>query len=155
MGCGLSCLYENHAPWKCGLCSYNLAVHEVAETYHCCEERCCNGNVVKCPHHCELCLPYIEQQGYYHSQCASVACQSFVTAEYPAVGTLLYRQEHLNRVRKVVVGLVEQAMSQSCSYEYSCEAIDKKRVEQFITDSTFLVQFLYYVVCSQKADDPA
>ena len=60
---------------------------------------------------------------------------------------------HLNEMTErgeIIVGLIEQAMSESRSYQYSEEAIEEKRFKEFGLDALLLVQTLDYQVSSKQ-----
>ena len=57
--------------------------------------------------------------------------------------------------REEEVGLVEEAMSQACSGEYSDEAVDEERVEQLGLHLLLLVQTLHTEVCQRKTGKPS
>ena len=106
-----------------------------------------------------LVTSYIEPEGYHQSECAAVRRQTAVACEVPvAVSGELDGQEHLYEVfprGEIYVGLIEQTVPKACSDEYSDEAVEEQRVEQFVLYLLFLIQPSYYEIGQDKSDEPA
>ena len=99
----------------------NLAIHQIAQTDKTGCRSCGNRNVVEYLPNAELSLADIHQKRYNQTQSTSVARQSFVACELPvAVIEDMDGQEHLDNAlpgRQEIVGLVEQTMAQSGTYQ--------------------------------------
>ena len=50
---------------------------------------------------------------------------------------------HMSETAEEIVGLIEQAVSQTCSDEYAQKTVDEQRVEKFILDFLLFVKFFY------------
>ena len=162
---------KDKGPWNIGHFADNLAVHQVSEPNEAgCDGRG-DGDIVQQLPQFHLIFTAIEPQGDHQAERSAVACQTFVAHEMPrTVGQKLEGNEHLEEMcarRKIVIGLVEEAMSESGSYQYAQEAIDKERVEHVFFllfpihhhrphgDVLMVEQPTYHEIGTDKSDEPA
>ena len=121
---------------------------------------CCDGDVVEHRPYVQFRPSNVENQCDDEAQGAAVAGQTFISGEFPAaVGHKMDGYEHFNDVftaTQEVVGLVEQAVSQSGSDENTEETVDEERVEDVLR--LFPAVFLHgplvdFLLLEQLADD--
>ena len=82
-----------------------------------------------------------------------------VSGEVPvAVAVELYGQNHLHEVRprrQIYVRLIEQAVPETRSDEYSYEAVEEERLEEFVLYLLLFIEFSYYEIGEKKPHQPA
>ena len=69
----------------------------------------------------------------------------------------MYWHQHLYEMLargKEIVGLIENAMPQTRTNQYTYETIDEQRVEKFVLDALLLVKALNNKICQQKSYEP-
>ena len=162
---------KDKGPWNIGHFADNLAVHQVSEPNEAGRDGRGDGDIVQQLPQFHLIFTAIEPQGDHQAERSAVACQAFVAHEMPrAVGQKFEGNEHFEEMctrRKIVVGLVEEAMSESGSYQYAQKAIDKERVEHVFFllfpihhhrphgDVLMVEQPTYHEIGTDKSDEPA
>ena len=52
---------------------------------------------------------------------------------------------------KIIVGLVEDAVAESCSYKHSEEAVLEQGLEEFFFYSLLLIQALHYEIGAEQS----
>ena len=70
----------------------------------------------------------------------------------------LYGEEHLEDAfcgGEEVFGLVEDAVSEACSYDYAAEAVEEEGLEFLFAVFLLYVEFADAEVCAEESDDPA
>ena len=105
----------------------DFAVHEVAKTYEAGCDRHRDGYDVEDGPHTHLEVLAVEQQGQNDAYGTSVAGKALIACEMPvAIYILPYGEQHLDEMvpaGEEIAWLVEEAMSQACSYKDADEAI--------------------------------
>jgi hypothetical protein len=85
--------------------------------------------------------------------------KAFIASEVPAaIGVLTDGQQHLNEMvptGEKIAWLVEDAMSQACSYKDAYEAVQKERLKLLVGQLLLSVQVLDNKVCQQQSYQPA
>ena len=162
---------KDKGPWNIGHFADNLAVHQVSESNEAGRDGRGDGDIVQQLPQFHLIFTAIEPQGDHQTERSAVACQAFVAHEMPrTIGQKLEGNEHFEEMctrRKIVIGLVEEAMSESGSYQYAQKAIDKERVEHVFFllfpihhhrphgDVLMVEQPTYHEIGTDKSDEPA
>ena len=149
---------ENEAPSQIGGVADDFGVHQVAHTdasgggWH------GKGDVVHHHPRFELHLAPIEHHSNDQADGAAMRGKSFISREFPrAVGQLVEGDEHLNEslaTRQVVVGFVEDAMTQSGSHEHTHETIEEEGFKLLVLNLLVFVETLHNQICQQQAEAP-
>ena len=146
---------EYECPGHAGGIADDFRVHQIGQTDAAGGDGGGYGNHVEHVHVVHLRLAAVEPQGDDESQRTAVAGQAFVARKLPsAVRQELHGENHFPEVVQVVVGLVEQAMTQAGADEDTEEAVEEQRFELVVADAPVAVFFLHDEVGKSQADDP-
>ena len=98
----------------------------------------------------------VDEECEHETQCATMGGKTFISCEFPrAIGNLVDGQQHLYDMvdtAEEIVWLVEEAVTQACTDEYSQETIDEQRVEELVFYFCFFIKFFYYYIISVSID---
>ena len=121
---------EDEGPGYVRRSAYNLGVHQVAHADGTGTDGSDDGNVVEHRPQFHVHAADVENEADNEAQGATVTGQTFVARIVPvAQCILLHGQNHFQGMAEKVLGLVEEAMSQTCTDEYAEEAIEDQGVE--------------------------
>ena len=150
---------EDEGPGHVGHLADDLRVHQIAQTDEARRGAGGDGDVVEHRPQGNLLPAHVEQQSQDEAQRAAVRGQALVARHLPpAVGQEVYGQQHLDEApprRQEVVGLVEDAVPQACTYQDAQEAVDEQRLKLLVADLLFLVQSPHDEVRQCQAYEPA
>ena len=131
---------EYEGPGHIGGATDNLAVHKITQADGTGTDGRDNGDVVQHREQLQTRTADKEPQRYHQTQRAAVAGQPLVARVVPSShSVLLHGQHHLQRMREVVCGFVEQAVAQSGTDDYAEEAVEDQRVELLLGDVLFFI----------------
>ena len=151
--------FEDEGPGHSGRCADNFAVHEVAQPDETGRNRGGDGNVVEHVPQVHVRAAVVQVEGDDEPYGSAVRGQAFVADKLPrAVGHVVYRDDHLDETvpaREEVLGLVEEAVTQSSADQDAQKAVNEKRLEVGIFYFLFFIQPLHDEVGQQQADEPA
>lgn len=149
---------EDESPRHVSRHSDNLGVQEVADTDATGSERGGYTHVVDHRHQFHSVAPRIEQHGYEAPECATVTCQSGITAEVPtATRQYLYREQHLDETAdtaEVIPKVIEEAMAEACTHEDTDETVEEQRIELLVRYLLLPVQPPHDEVCCHESHSP-
>ena len=151
-------LLEDEGPGHIGHLTDDFAVHQVAQA----DEAGCggrgDGDVVEYLPEIHVRLAIVEPERYHESEGATVGGQTLIARELPAHGGVLDGQEHLDDVvpgTQKIVGLVEEAVTQTCPDDDAKEAVDEEGVEIFVLHMLILIEPLHHEVGQKEPYKPA
>ena len=147
--------FEDERPGHVGGLADDFRVHQVGKADAAGGDGGGDGNHVQHVHVVHLRLAAVEPKGDNQSQRTAVTGKAFVSCPLPsAAGQRLEGQNHFPEMVQVIVRLVEQAVSQSCSNQYAEEAVEEQRFERLFGDFTVAVLAVHYYISQYEAYEP-
>lgn len=147
--------FEYEGPGYVGRHTDDFGVHQVGQADAAGGDGGGDGNHVEYVHVVHLRLTAVEPQGDDEAQRTAVAGKSFVSGEFPSsIGQNLDGQYHLPKVVQVIVGLVEEAVSQTRAYQDAEEAVEEQGFELVVGNLAVAVLPAHDEVGENQADDP-
>ena len=149
------------APGHGGDIADDFRVHQVAQTDEAGGDACGNGNVVEHLPDGHLIAAHIKPQGEHQAQRAAMRSQALIARhlEVPVVVACeLYGQQHLNEAThrgEIILGLVEDAVSQSCTHKDADKTVEEQRVELPVLYFLVFIQPAHCEVSQCQSDEPA
>ncbi len=149
---------EDEGPGQIGGTAYYLAVHQVAQADGTGADGGDDAHIIQHMEQGQAYAPCIEHQGQHKAQCAAVAGQALVARHHPMRAVVargkphepgspqlgarrfLDGQEHLGKVVQIVVGLVEQAVTQPGTHQDAHEAVEEHGVELVLAQLLLLIE---------------
>ena len=85
--------------------------------------------------------------------------QPFISRKFPtAIRHVVHRYQHLDEViplRKEILRLIEETMTETCTYQNTEEDIKEERLKLVIAQFLLLVESLHEQIAQQQTDKPA
>ena len=154
----LAVLDKDESPVSAGGLAHDLGVHKVTQTDAGCGERGGYADHVDALQDLDLVLAAVHDHGNDDADGTAMACQSAVTGQdYASLRFETYGKQHLNEMLaagKVILGLVEDAVTQTGAYEYAQEAVEEQRLECLFLDTAVLIEFLDNKICGHQTYHP-
>ncbi len=154
----LAVLDKDETPVGSGGLAYNLGVHKVAQADAGGGERGGHADHIYALQDLDLILAAVKPHSYYDADGTAVAGKSAISYKfYASLRHETYGQQHLNEMLaacKVILRLIEDAVSQACSGQYSNKAVDEQRLKSLLFDAAVLVESFDYKISGHKTDHP-
>ena len=154
----LAVLDEYETPVGAGGLAHDLGVHEVTQTDAGCGERGGHADHIYALQDLDLVLAAVKPHSYYDADGTAVAGKSAISYKlYASLRHETYGKKHLYEMLaagKVILGLIEDTVSQACSGQYSNKAVNEKRLKSLLLDAAVLVESFYYKISGHKTDHP-
>lgn len=150
---------EDESPRHIGHLADDLGVHQVAEADEHGGDARDDAHVVEYHPALDFQVSTVDPNGYEHTKYASMACQALISRKFPtAVWHVMEWYQHLDEVipsAEKILWLIEETMSQACSYQYADEDIEEQRLKLLRSYLLFLVEALHQQIAKYQADEPA
>ena len=147
---------EDKGPGYVCWSSDNLGVHKVAETDGAGTDRCDDGHVVEHMDEAQLHVLGIQPEGNHQAERAAMTGKPFVAGKLPSLSWhLTHGQQHLDRVRQIVAGLVKETMSEARTDKDAEEAVHEHRLELLLAEFLLPVEFVHEQIDTHQTNGPA
>ena len=120
----------------------DLVVEEIAHSYQGCNWRNGYGKSIEHPQRTQLVASCIDEHRKEHAKRAAMARQ----AAFP-------RLQYLDRIGKIVPGVVEEAMTKARTNDGADKTIEKKGIDSLGVDAIVLVIDLHELGADEEAHD--